>query len=1169
MAVYNVSKIEDWYNDFISCRKKFIDVYLDDYQNCYVKQCKDDITNMMRVSLNDNYNKINRLFNNINTYWNDYLNDLKNTDNYMAGTSSVGAINSSAVQAKLKTLPTLATYEVTLDIKTSSTITNTKNWWNNNKDTMAVYGMEIFCDVADLADQFGDGLFYAIGGAYTGVCTLIGAEDEATYTENWLKEGISLDWSSEIKESFYSSELGREINANSKVKYDSETMSNFSETFSKILDTGFAFLGQGLVGGIFGGVMGGGDAVESYLQENPDDSLKDAFTSALVEGIKKGSEYYAKGSLFKGGVSFLKGFKSIFTSGSGTKSLISTLSKAFTKEGAKQNLSGIGSKISQMFSKSNIVETLKLALKDPDTWLDSLGTASDHIKIDEKTGDVYVDDWKAFFEDASLGFLLNYIFKTGDVDVSSSGTSSSVMDELTNDLKRNYNLDEIDQKALSGKTKTSIKAKIDDVFSDIKKNFSDFKTTGQTKLSGAKSSVSDWFSGLRTNLDDAGSKISKKLSSILDDIKSNKLSNMVDDVITNTSTSYFNNDNLNINGSKINENPNQFSWDWSSKKEADALKNDDIPILEKYKVNTSSPEYQASWNNYKSSSGTEGLLGKENPFLKNKDSLNVSSAKSSLRNKIEDTFSNIKNSVDEFKTKSNTSFLNSKSKISDWFSNIRSNLDGTSSKLTSKFKSFLDDSNLKKSSDAVEVADNIIDEATYNQLLKKREELLAKTKQDWFIAEQKYMKNNNGMGTSNSVAYYNLTRQLDEINNTLKNNKVASNIEFSDINKIHSYDNNNSQFKTYNYMQSKIKSDDLVSNELKNKRIKDFENAFGLEYNNAKERKIIDSFERLSRIKSSDSNVEKIARNIESIMNEEPNFTFLINRGSTSAFWGPNKSVLLSENLLEHSTDVIGQTNMHEMGHAYLHIFNGDAKSGYKLILSKDTEKVIKDSMENLRNNSGKYIQYLKESTQAYDNAFDETIKWYNKIRPKEKTRIERLVDDLYSNNEFDALKEIISESENLQQVKNILIENGMSMSEIDDILSNKQLVKEIAVMQNNINMQQTHLEELMGSYNNYGDYRKISSIINSITQRTDHVDPSTGEKISCTYAHSDSYWTDDSLRRSYDELCADYFSLASHGRDNVINTMEEILGTKLMNSIKEEYKKIAVILEKKGLIKY
>ena len=69
MAFYNVSKIENWFDDFTSCKNKFINTYYDDYQDSYIRTCNDEIIRKMKTQLDNHYNKIKRIYNRINDHW--------------------------------------------------------------------------------------------------------------------------------------------------------------------------------------------------------------------------------------------------------------------------------------------------------------------------------------------------------------------------------------------------------------------------------------------------------------------------------------------------------------------------------------------------------------------------------------------------------------------------------------------------------------------------------------------------------------------------------------------------------------------------------------------------------------------------------------------------------------------------------------------------------------------------------------------------------------------------------------------------------------------------------------------------------------------------------------------------------------------------------------------
>ena len=118
MAVYNVDKISDWYDAFISAKNKFNNTYYEAYKSSYISSCSDSTINKIRYVLNSHYGRIYRIYNNINKVWSRYLEDLKNTDNRLAG--GKGGINASSVSAKLSKLPELKDYKRDLSVRIKS-----------------------------------------------------------------------------------------------------------------------------------------------------------------------------------------------------------------------------------------------------------------------------------------------------------------------------------------------------------------------------------------------------------------------------------------------------------------------------------------------------------------------------------------------------------------------------------------------------------------------------------------------------------------------------------------------------------------------------------------------------------------------------------------------------------------------------------------------------------------------------------------------------------------------------------------------------------------------------------------------------------------------------------------------------------------------------------------
>ena len=110
MAVYNTEKINSWLSKFSKAKTAYNDDY-SKYKGTYIYTTSESTINEIKQDLNKNYGRIQRIYKNIYDQWNNYLNDLKATDNYLAGTGSSGSVRASSVSSKLSKLPKLKKYE--------------------------------------------------------------------------------------------------------------------------------------------------------------------------------------------------------------------------------------------------------------------------------------------------------------------------------------------------------------------------------------------------------------------------------------------------------------------------------------------------------------------------------------------------------------------------------------------------------------------------------------------------------------------------------------------------------------------------------------------------------------------------------------------------------------------------------------------------------------------------------------------------------------------------------------------------------------------------------------------------------------------------------------------------------------------------------------------------
>ena len=118
MGTYDISKINNWFNDFTSARNKFNNKYCSDFTNSYIRNCNDSAVINMYNKLNQHYEKIKRINGRVNNIWDDFLFDVQAIDNRLAG-QHVNA-RDSLISSKLSKIQNLEEYESDLNTKISS-----------------------------------------------------------------------------------------------------------------------------------------------------------------------------------------------------------------------------------------------------------------------------------------------------------------------------------------------------------------------------------------------------------------------------------------------------------------------------------------------------------------------------------------------------------------------------------------------------------------------------------------------------------------------------------------------------------------------------------------------------------------------------------------------------------------------------------------------------------------------------------------------------------------------------------------------------------------------------------------------------------------------------------------------------------------------------------------
>ncbi len=135
---YDVTYIKGLYDaSFSKCKNDFKNI-LKDYQNSYFKKCGDWDIVRIKQKLNDHYNRINRIYDSIDSYWEKYLNDVSNTDEFLAGNAKIGSIYANFTRQRLSSLPELETYNDNISIEVQNNVQTTQNIQNVDTENLEI-----------------------------------------------------------------------------------------------------------------------------------------------------------------------------------------------------------------------------------------------------------------------------------------------------------------------------------------------------------------------------------------------------------------------------------------------------------------------------------------------------------------------------------------------------------------------------------------------------------------------------------------------------------------------------------------------------------------------------------------------------------------------------------------------------------------------------------------------------------------------------------------------------------------------------------------------------------------------------------------------------------------------------------------------------------------------
>ena len=622
MGTYNVSKIEGWLEDFTSAKNKFNNTYYSDYKNSYIRSCSDSAVIRMRNKLNQHYDRIIRINNRIKNVWDDFLYDLKAVDNRLAG--GKGSTNDSTVASKLSKLPSLKEYKADLKVRinSASAVVGTVDaiGWSEDKtleenlqnsleilgSTAAVTATSVVSGIFGLAEDLVDGVLLLGTQAVTGVATLFGEEEWAESAQNTMMDVISFDAVGEANKAFYeNTSVGREINENSLIKYDSEIAQGIQDASTKLAEFAAATALTVATGGvaapvailIVGGtgyLIGSGDKAQESFSEEDRDFWEDSKETTIAGGIKA-VEFYSEGKM---GAGMVQAAGAIQSAGGVTNFL-------------KNMRTALSNGKSSLFTRESLKNGFRATLKDADTYIDSIGAALNNITYDSENG--LQVNWEGLVQETACNFASNSVFgfvgnsfetrmtngmeslglNAKSPDVNTSGMKNTIDDVNTN-------------KAMF--SSTSSKPKTDSNIASLRKEYDEL-------LSKSKES---WFVQAKEARDNGWA---WNLNEI------NEVDNMVRRMEELEGS-------LGVKNTSI---PESQIYDYSqAKKEADILAEEirEKPIPGFEKIDTNSQEYKsaihAMYSN-PSPSGKQDLSQIDNLFNKKKSSVDSSDVK--IKNK--------------------------------------------------------------------------------------------------------------------------------------------------------------------------------------------------------------------------------------------------------------------------------------------------------------------------------------------------------------------------------------------------------------------------------------------------------------------------------------------------------------------------------------------------------
>ena len=309
-----------------------------------------------------------------------------------------------------------------------------KDTYIDLKATEAVIATTIISGIADIGEGIVDGLAWTGGKLVEGGSWLVGkvagwfSDDAEEAVMDWrsqantdVKEFIAHDWVGEANDWFYQeTSLGKFINENSYLKYDSEAMQKLrgaSEMVGKlVLATAATVVTGGAAAPIaLGFLFGTGDQAEKLYQENPNTTGAQEL-GIFVSGIGEALNWYAQGQLGANGLKFFNSLKGVGLKQTGAIAIegIKSLLSNVKSKGFINTLKGIlkSSNFASLQAADNLADSAGIIADNASDWL--VGNEEFNLKTAASAGGELISAWllNMFFDGA--GEYLGNLGKNAD-----------------------------------------------------------------------------------------------------------------------------------------------------------------------------------------------------------------------------------------------------------------------------------------------------------------------------------------------------------------------------------------------------------------------------------------------------------------------------------------------------------------------------------------------------------------------------------------------------------------------------------------------------------------------------------------------------------------------------------------------------------------------------------